>query len=574
MQTPKWRAINWSLLWRSLNHREKILISFFVVIIFVSFTAIGVRFYYANTRAVPALGGTHIEAALDIPRFINPALAQVSDVDRDITRLIYSGLMKYTKEGRLIEDLVESYSVENDTLYTFKLRENILWHDGELLTADDVAFTIRLIQDPKYASPIRANWQGVEVEKIDERTVTFKLTSPYSPFLENTTVGILPKHIWENIAPKSFPLADENLQATGSGPYMFEKFQKDKEGNIKSYTLVANDAYYKNAPHIEHIIFKFFESEKEAMEAIKKHEVSAMSFVSGHNSTVLEEKNYIKVYTFSLPRYFAVFFNQTKSKAFAQKSVRKALSLATNREEIISLAAAGKGSPAFGPIIRELLGYNPQIEEKYPFSIEEAKKILENNNWVDRDGDGVREKTFINDNEPTPLEFNLITVGWPSFEELEKAIRALKDQWEKIGARVNINIYPPGEIQQEFIRPREYEAIVFGQIVGIDPDPFSFWHSSQKKDPGLNLALYENKTVDKLLEEARQTSDAQSRSDKYVRFQNIVAEDIPAIFLYSPTYLYPIDKNVNGVSEGKIADPSWRFADVEDWYIKTKRVWK
>ena len=184
------------------------------------------------------------------------------------------------------------------------------------------------------------------------------------------------------------------------------------------------------------------------------------------------------------------------------------------------------------------------------------------------------EKRFNAGEEPSPLEFTLITVGWPDFTELEKATRVLQEQWREIGVKVNIIAYPPGELQQEFIRPREYEALLFGQIVGIDPDPFSFWHSSQKKDPGLNLALYGNKTVDRLLEEARQTFDAQSRAGKYVEFQNIISDDIPALFLYSPTYLYPVDSNVKGISEGKIADPSWRFADVNEWYIDTKRVWK
>jgi len=150
----------------------------------------------------------------------------------------------------------------------------------------------------------------------------------------------------------------------------------------------------------------------------------------------------------------------------------------------------------------------------------------------------------------------------------------LENQWEKVGVSVNIEAYSLGEIQQEFIRPREYEAIVFGQVVGIDPDPFSFWHSSQKKDPGLNISLYENKTVDKLLEEARQTLDSNSRVEKYVLLQDYVSQDIPAIFLYSPSYLYPINRNIKGIKEGKIADPSWRFADVERWYMTTKRVWK
>ncbi len=565
------KQINWSLVWRALTPRERTILYFLAFLIFASLAALGAQFYYTNTEIAPARGGVHIESELGIPRFINPVLSQISDPDRDITRIVYPGLMRYDKNGKLTEDLAESHKIEGDTLYTFKLRENILWHDGELLTADDVVFTIKLIQDPKYASPVRLNWQGVKAEKIDDFTLSFKLTSPYSPFLENTTIGILPKHVWENVSPKSFPLAEANLQPVGAGPYRFEKFQKDSTGNIKSYTLKINDKYYDSPPYIERITFKFFDSEEGALRALKNKEVSAMSFISGYNSIQVKEGADEILYTFSLPRYFAIFLNQANSKLLSDKNVREALLLATNREEIINISAAGKGKPSFGPIVRELLGYNPQIEEKYQFDPDEAKKILEKNKWVDTDGDGVLEKTLSGDTEPTPLEINLITVQWP---ELEKVMRVIKDQWEKIGVRVVINSYTLGELQQEHIRPRDYEALLFGQVVGIDPDPFSFWHSSQKKDPGLNLALYDNKTADKLLEEARQTLDSQARAEKYVLLQETIANDIPAIFLYSPTYLYPVNKNIKGISEGKIADPSWRFSDVTEWYIDTKRVWK
>ncbi len=557
-------------IYQSLHKKERFLIYFFAILILTSLAALGVQFYDRNTVPAPARGGTHIEGAIGIPRFINPALAQISDVDRDITRLVYSGLMKYEKSGKLVHDLAQNFLIENNTTYTFTLKDNLFWHDGKPLSADDVVFTIKLIQDPKYASPIRPNWQGVSVEQIDAQTISFKLTSPYSPFLENATVGILPKHIWEDIAPKSFPLAEANLQPVGSGPYQFERFQNDSSGNIKSYILKTNENYYDISPRIERLVFKFFESEDEAVAALGNHEVSALSFLSGSNRELAATGNNA-IYSFTLPRYFAVFLNQIKSGVLAQKEVREALALALNREEIINVAAGGNGVPAYGPVVRELLGYNPQIEEKYKFSPEEAIKILEQAKWLDTDGDGVREKKLAGENDPRSLEFNLITVQWP---ELTTVTRILKEQWGKIGVRVNVESLTLGELQQNFIRPREYDALLFGQVVGIDPDPFSFWHSSQKKDPGLNLAMYENKTVDKILEEARQTLDSGARAEKYLLFQDEIIRDLPAIFLYTPLYLYPVSDKIQGIGEGKIADPSWRFADINQWYVETKRVWK
>src|SRR3989344_831312 len=309
--------INKNVLIRSLNVKEKSLISFFVMLILASMAAIGINFYFSHTEVVPARGGSHIEAMLGIPRFVNSALSQISDTDRDISHLIYSGLMKYDKDGKIVEDLAESYVIEENRIYKFKLRNDALWHDGQKLTADDVIFTIKLIQDPKYASPIRQNWQGVEVEKQDENTIVFKLISPYSPFLENATVGILPKHIWENSSPNSFPHADANLQPIGSGPYKFEKFQKDSSGNIKVYTLKTNEKYYAGAPNIERLAFKFFDSEEEDVAAFVNNEISGISFVSGISRELFAGTG-SAIYSFSMPRYFAVFFNQSKSKVLAQ----------------------------------------------------------------------------------------------------------------------------------------------------------------------------------------------------------------------------------------------------------------
>jgi peptide/nickel transport system substrate-binding protein len=565
------KKINWGLIWKSLSKTERVLIYTLSLVIVTSFLTICAKFYYSSTAIVPSLGGIHTEALVGIPRFINPALAQISDTDRDISRLVYSGLMKYNKDGMLIEDLAQEYSIENNTDYIFTLKENILWHDGEPLTADDIIFTIKLIQDPKYASPIRLNWQGVTIEKLDDRRVVFKLTTPYSPFLENTTVGILPKHIWENVAPASFPLAEANLQPIGSGPYKFEKFQKDSSGNIQFYNLLINDRYYNQLPFVERIVFRFFESENEAIESFKNSEATGMGFLSGFNSDQLENHVNADIYSFFLPRYFAVFLNQDNAPALAEKKVREALVLATDRDEIIDIATGGRGIPAYGPIVRELLGYNPKLEESHKFSIEEANKALDSDNWIDETGDGFREKKLAGNPDFTPLEVHLTTVQWP---ELEIVTRILKEQWGKIGVKVILDTFTLGELQQEYILPREYDALLFGQVVGIDPDPFSFWHSSQKRDPGLNLSLYENETVDKLLEEARQTLDSQARSDKYLLFQEEISKDIPAIFLYTPSYLYPLHAKVQGVGEGKIADPSWRFADIDQWYMETKRVWK
>ncbi len=183
----------------------------------------------------------------------------------------------------------------------------------------------------------------------------------------------------------------------------------------------------------------------------------------------------------------------------------------------------------------------------------------------------LNEVCFEKPEEKIPLKFTLATVDQPS---LAKVASILKEQWQALGVNVEIKTYDISTLEKEIIKPRSYDALLFGEVLGQIPDPFPFWHSSQKKDPGLNLAMYENKDCDKLLEEERQTLDEDKRKELLEKFQDFLIGDAPAVFLYNPSYLYFVSKEIKGITSSVIADPSKRFADIEEWYVKTKRVWK
>ncbi|PJA64062.1 MAG: hypothetical protein CO160_00580 [Candidatus Portnoybacteria bacterium CG_4_9_14_3_um_filter_43_11] len=270
----------------------------------------------------------------------------------------------------------------------------------------------------------------------------------------------------------------------------------------------------------------------------------------------------------NLPIYYAVFFNQTESKALSDKSVRQALVYALNKQQVVNDVLKEEGAVVDSPFLPGWFGYSEDIK-RYEYEPEKTKQILGDNNWTDADGDGILEKKI--GDEEVKLEINLLTSNWP---ELAKAAEIIKSQWEQIGAKVNLTTADSNVIQQEYIRPRQYQALLFGEVLNADPDPFAFWHSSQKKDPGLNLSLYQNKDVDKLLEDARQTTDEQIRAAKYAEFQKIITDELPAIFLYSSTYLYPVDESIKGIDIERLPIHSQRFSQIEDWFIKTKRVWK
>ncbi|MEK7153956.1 MAG: ABC transporter substrate-binding protein, partial [Patescibacteria group bacterium] len=357
----------------------------------------------------------------------------------------------------------------------------------------------------------------------------------------------------------------------------FSKIKRDSLGNVKSFELEAFDKYFAGKPYISKIVFKFYASDDELISAYNGSDIDGIGSVSPQKINSIRFLGQLKIKKLKLPRYFAVFFNQNQSKQLSDKNVRIALSYATDKKEILKEILSDNGTIVDSPMLPGIIDI-PDDAEKYNFDPEKAKKVLDDAGWKFSEnppaGGGVREKAAppakkgATPAEPTKLEIRLTTSNWP---ELTLVADQVKKQWEAAGARVNVETLDLSELQQ-VIRDRDYEALLFGEVLGLDPDPLSFWHSSQKRDPGLNLALYDNKDADKLLEDARLTQDKSARLSKYDDFQKIVAKDVPAIFLYSPDYLYAQPAKIKNNNTSIVLTPSDRFATVNQWYIDTKRI--
>jgi len=515
---------------------------------------------------VPTNGGTLIEGIVGSPRFLNPLLEL--DGDRDVTSLIYSGLLRSLPEEGLIPDLAESYDISDDgILYTFTLREDAEFHDGSPVTTDDVIFTIRKAQDPALKSAKRANWEGVTVAKIDDRTLTLTLKQPYAPFLENTTMGILPKHIWESESSDKFTFSPHNIDAVGSGPYKIAKIKRDSSGSPYVFELVPFKKYTLGAPYIEHLHIHFYQSEVDLLEAIKKGEVESASSITPKTAHELALTGY-NIERTPLPRVFAVFFNQNQSTILSESAVREALALVTDKEALVETVLEGYGVPINGPIPPPLLSTQRPDNSPLESRREEAGRILDKGKWKLNPETGLRERTKGKTVEP--LTFTLTTSDVP---ELKESAELLADMWRNIGVDVKIQIFESGDLNQDIIRPRKFDALLFGEIIGHDLDLFAFWHSSQRNDPGLNISMYTNPRVDRLLENARRAGDENVRTQNY---QDAIAEiqaDTPAIFLYSPEFIYVIPPKIKGFKLRHVAIPSERFLGVKDWYIETENIW-
>lgn len=560
---------------------------FFVGIIsFIFFVIFYVHMY---GKSVPDYGGTYKEGVVGQPQFINPVLSDINDVNRDISELVFSGLLKYDGDGNLINDLAKDYSISEDgKIYMVNLRENVFWHDGQNFTADDVIFTIKSIQDPTLKSPLAINWYGIKIEKINDYALQFDLENPYSPFIESLTVGIIPKHIWSKIAVNNFSLSEFNLKPVGTGPYKFVSFQKEKSGMILSYDLARNERYYEKPAFIEKIIFYFFPTEDKALSELNSGMINGMSSLSIKNRDALTNSDII-INKISLFRYFAVFFNQSQNRVLSEKEVRQALGLAINKQEIIE-GVFHNDAVAVNFPIPENLNITPlEYKGVMGFSQEKAASLLEKEGWKIKEGDEFRSKKltpsitkdFLGKRPDTTVatlaDFTLeIDLMIPELAEFIKIGEIIKRSWEAIGVKTNLKFIPAQtqenlqDVQQQYIRPRNYQALLFGHVFLSQPDLFSFWYSSQKKDPGLNLSLYDNKEIDKLLDDIRQTVDPKKRVLKLNNLQALILDDAPAIFLYNPYYLYPTSSQIKGIDIKNIVLPSKRFSQVENWYISTK----
>lgn len=536
------------------------------------------------TVEIPSPGGTVREGIIGTPRFINPLLA-ISDADRDMTVLVYSGLLHTTIDGELLPDLAETYSISDDKkTYTFTIREDAVFHDGTPVTSDDVIFTIERAQDPLVKSPKRANWEGVVVEKKDSRTVTFTLKQPYAPFIENMTLGILPQHIWKETDAETFSFSPINTEPIGSGPYKIASIKTNSSRVPTLYHLVPFSKYTLGKPYIRNIYMRFYSSEQTLLEGYERGEVDSINTISPEYADKAQVRN-ARIETTPLPRIFGLFFNQNQAPVFTLAEVRQALDISAPREEIVNGVLLGYGSIVDGPIPPRLLPQVPATTTAATTSplalatstapvatttpaIELAQRLLAKNGWKLNETSGVLEKKT--KTQTYKLEFSISTGNAP---DLKKTAEILKSEWEKLGAKIEIKTFDLGDLNQTVIRPRKYDALLFGEIIGRDLDLFAFWHSSQRNDPGLNIALYTNSKVDKILEDVRSISDPANRATKYLQFESEIRKDVPAIFLYSPNFIYIIPGNVKGFSIAYATVPSERFENVNEWHIETDRVW-
>ena len=514
-----------------------------------------------------APGGIYTEALVGSLGRLNPMLDWNNPADRDINRLLFSGLIKFDSRGLPQPDLADAWGASADgTIYNFSIRQNAVWHDGQPVTSDDVIFTIELIKSSGSLFPqdIKDLWAQVELKKLDDKTLQVKLPEPFAPFLDYVTFGVLPRHLLANVPADQLGTTDFNLNPVGSGPYKFERLIVNG-GQITGVVLNANQEYFLRPPFVEQVIFRFYPNSAAAFEAYTRGEVLGISRITSDVLDAALQTPSLSVYTSRLPQMGMVFLNNNNPNvSFLQSAnVRRALMLGLNRTIIVSHILKGQAIIADGPILQGSWAYYDEIE-KFTYDPDAAIQLLKEEGFVIPAGSDVRAK------DGQPLAFTLVH---PDTEVHTQIAQAIQSDWALIGVRVDLQAVPYDSLVNDYLSTRNYQAALADLNISRtpDPDPYLFWHQSEATG-GQNYSQWDNRTASEFLETARTSADFEERARLYRNFQVIFTKDMPSLPLYYPVYSYGVDAQVQGVQVAPLYDPSDRLALIDEWYLVTRRT--
>ena len=519
----------------------------------------GATAYNVSTVLVPERGGVFREGVAGNPQYINPLLCHTHEIDRDLCSLLFRGLTRLDQQGRVVPDLAERWTAPDGLVYTFTLRENQFWHDGKPVTIDDLLFTIEMMQNPD--SPILPDlaelWRSVTVEPVDEHTVRLLLDEPFAPFLDFTTIGLLPKHIWQDVPPSELLTSPLNLRPVGNGP------MQATLTSAQFIRLEHNPYSSEDIPMVSALEFHFYPDYPSIYAAYTEGELDGVSQVMQSDISLAQARTDMQLFSAPLSTYVGVVFNlQNPDVPFLQDAiVRRALYHALDREQLLNDVVGGHGVLASSPIPSNNWGHAPDTPS-YDYDPDEARRLLDESGWVDTDGDGTRDKDGL------PMQLILLTNDGPTRIALIEQIAA---DWQAVGVKVAVESVSFGGFVGNFLTPRRFEAVLLSWDITGDPDPFPLYHSSQIAT-GQNYGGWSNQEADALVIEARSTVDPEKRRALYAQFQHLFAADVPAIPLYYPVYTYGVSERVKAVQIGPLNTPADRFATFPDWYILTRRV--
>lgn len=548
---------------KAYSLEEKVL-TLLALVLLVFFTFRGAKFLI-SPESIMVSGGVYTEGVLsNKPILINPLYVDFSQANRDVSSLVFSGLLKYDPQLRaFVEDLAALKISEDKKEYLFTLKDDLKWHDGEPLTADDVVFTFALIADDNFQNPLlKANFQGVQVVKIDGKNVKFVLNRPNSFFITNLNVGILPKHLLGQVAVADLVSNSFNIQPVGSGPYkVAEAVQAGNDGRQK-VILTKFDGYYGVKPKISQIRFDVYLDEATLLR--DKAILDIVPRVVGTLNQLVYDNRFTTA-SYSLPQYTAVFLN-TASAKLKDLKLRIALVKLVNKDDLIK------------QLDNRVRVDTPLMELNQKDWLNQADLNQANGSLFDagykfkkdEKGEIVAGEMYRKDKDGKELELTMVArrfeAGSAQQEEEDKTLNFLVESWKKGGVKINLQLLDDAGFK-EAIQAKSYDMVLAGQSMGYNLDTFPFWHSSQAKEGGLNLSNYKSFAADAQIEKIRETFDKDEKENRQKKLADVISKEVPALFLYRPNYVFLTDGKVKNINLSGLNYESDRFVNVASWCI-------
>lgn len=549
-----------------------------LVIVLIGLALVGVVLYNqaqgVRTVLEPAAGGTFIEGVVGEPTNLNPLLISPGPADHDLKALLHASLIRFDARGIPVPDLAQSWAVTSEgTAYTFVLRPDLQWSDGQPMNIDDVIFTLRLLQDPDFPGPADQNalWQSVNVVKLNETTLKIELPDPFAPFLDYMTFGVLPEHALPGVTAAQLTAQPFNFDPVGAGPFMLERLERDDAGRITEAVLRPNAFYHGDVPFVGEMRLRFFGSYEAAWQAYVDDEIIALGGVPPELLPAAFSAADTNIYSGRLPSYDLVLLNQGNEALgfFQDKKVRQALLAGINRQRLIDDLLLGQAVLATGPILPGTWAYNDNLIPVV-YDPGQAAGLLDEAGWRIPDDALPGTADYVRQKDDQVLAF---TLSVPDTDYHQQVSAVIVAGWQALGVRVEVDTVSVDDIYDTLLLPRAFEAVLLNfDFAGYpDPDPYPFWHQTEIES-GQNYSGFENRAISELLEQARVIASLNDRAQLYRAFQARYTDETPAILLWYPVYTYVVDARVRGVRLGALNMPSERFNSLGDWYIVTRRV--
>ena len=542
-----------------LNARELLTLRWLTIVAVISgLLVVGIQ-VKSHLHLVATDGGTLTEGLVGVPQTINPILARPSTVDASLTKLLFRGLTKVDSSFNVVPDLAASITPSSDgKTVTIVLKDDQHWSDEEPITSNDIKYTFDTIKDSEFNSPYQSLFTPITTDIVDDLTVKLTLSKAMPNLMAVLSLGLLPQHVWLDASGASMALAEYNIKPITNGSYKFQSVTKDRSGNVKAFTFVQDKTSGAIKPHIKTISIKFYPDQNSALEALKKDGIDLLGSVPEDEAQPIE-KNF-PVASVPYNQVMGIWFNQKTNVALRSKEVRQALAMVVDRSTLLKPIGRA-GTAITDPVLPGHVGYSSSIPHPTG-TIDQANTLLDQAGW--KLSGSVRTKSKVD------LAFSFTI---PNDEPYTTMANTLVAAWKKIGAKVAINAVDPSHLPKDVVKPRSYDALLFGQMYGADSDLYPYWHSSQQSDPGYALAIWSSASVDKDLTEAR-TADETKKIALLKDAQTIIASDVPAILLYQANEVFSHAKNVRGWDTVFGISPADMFSNFQQLYVRTKFAWK